>query len=143
MKNTTKKLNALQKEIIRWGIFAVVILVLNVTLRPSYDKYIENDHRQSCFTARMHGAEIYMDNANDLISSGANPEKLDYFSLIQNAFQETYGVKVNEDLTINGLCPSGGVMHIVIDSESHELTITCDAENHDVFVQSDWYYYTD
>lgn len=134
-----ENLNALQKELVRWGILVAVFAVIYVVLRPAYTRYRESDWADSCFTARMHGAEVYMDSVNDLIQAGTDPESIDYVGLIQKAFQDTYGAEVSDDLIITGLCPAGGTMTISIDPETHELTIACDAEKHSSFRQADWY----
>ena len=134
-------LNALQRELVRWGILVAVFAVIYVVLRPAYIRYRESDWADSCFTARMHGAEVYMDSVDDLIQAGTDPESIDYIGLIQKAFRDTFGAEVKDDLTITGLCPAGGTMKITIDPDTHELTIACDAEGHDLFIQSDWYWY--
>lgn len=142
LRQKWENLNALQKELVRWGILVAVFVVIYVVLRPAYIRYRESDWADSCFTARMHGAEVYMDSVNDLIQSGTDPESIDYFGLIRKAFRDTFGAEVKDDLTITGLCPAGGTMTISIDPDTHELTIACDAEKHDVFVQSEWYLYS-
>ena len=142
LRQKWENLNALQKELVRWGILVAVFVVIYVVLRPAYIRYRESDWADSCFTARMHGAEVYMDSVNDLIQAGMDPESIDYFGLIRKAFRDTFGAEVKDDLTITGLCPAGGTMTISIDPDTHELTIACDAEKHDVFVQSEWYLYS-
>lgn len=139
LRQKWENLNALQKELVRWGILVAVFAVIYVVLRPAYIRYRESDWADSCLTARMHGAEVYMDSVNDLIQAGTDPESIDYVGLIQKAFQDTYGAEVSDDLTITGLCPADGTMTISIDPETHELTITCDAEKHSSFRQADWY----
>ena len=93
-------------------------------------------------TGKVTGRTPALRSVNDLIQAGTDPESIDYIGLIQKAFRDTFGAEVKDDLTITGLCPAGGTMTISIDPETHELTITCDAEKHDVFVQSEWYLYS-
>lgn len=124
----------------RWRIRLVVVLVLVAMipiLYPAYKSYCIEDRKESCYGARQYVATIYQQMVEKELSAGVKAKDIDYTGLVKKAFEETYNASVEKDLTVRDLCREGGIMQVTIDPDTHLLTISCTAEEHEIYQQKD------
>lgn len=125
----------IRKTIRKWIIIGGIIAALYFILRPYYLKYCEQENQETCYTARTYPTILYREEIEREKSAGRQEDEIDYKKIITQIYTELYGVTVGDDLTIKGLCRSGGIIKITIDPETHLLTVSCSAEGHQTYIQ--------
>lgn len=123
----------LKKKAAEMAVFIAVAVLAWMILKPAYHRYLLVDWTDSCYYARLTGAADYQERVEELLASGADADTIDYRQIAEEAFSERYQVTVSDDLTAQGICRAGGTTRIVIDPVTHELTVYCSEEGHEVY----------
>lgn len=130
------------RKILLWAALLLAVLVAVILIRPRYLRYIDADHRETCYGAREYIGEQYGEKLQAFREdTGAEPDLSACRRMVEECFRDIYQVEAVDGndsstvLQVAGLCRSGGVITVEIDPETKKLTISCSAEGHETYTE--------
>lgn len=111
-------------------VISCIIAVLGYCLlKPPYDKYIEQDHYDTCWRARgiIFSCDHGVIGLSGLEDVEGEEERYRYI------IREYFHVEMTEDMKVPGLCRESGTWTISKNEDSGKMCIECDAPGHGVY----------
>lgn len=111
------------------GVIAAAV-VLTAVLKPRYDDFVFHDRADTCYGAMYWLGIWYHAALLDAQEQGIALDQIDDEELIRKIAETNYDVVLDDDLSTDDLCHAGGHVQVILDSERHKISVSCDADGH-------------